>query len=304
MRRLDNIDLRLLRVFVTLAEAGSFSAAQIALNLSQPTLSGHLAALERVLGGPLCVRGRRGFLLTPFGEATLRAARQLFVDIERFQQRVGGSRGQLVGRLRLGIVDGVVSSERLGLQGPLARYLAQAQSVFIDLELGTPLELERAVADGRRDVAIGPFAQQAPGVAYLPFHQEPHALYCGRGHELFDIAESRLDQAAIERSGFSVRGYRQLEDLYRVNHPRASANIIHMEAQVMLILSGHLIGFLPRHIGELWVERGAMRALKPQTYQFHSHHFAAWRRGEEQQPLVGAFIEILRRHVAGQAASD
>ena len=41
MRRLDNIDLRLLRVFVTLVEAGSFADAQIALNLSQPTLSTH-----------------------------------------------------------------------------------------------------------------------------------------------------------------------------------------------------------------------------------------------------------------------
>lgn len=35
MRRLDNIDLRLLRVFVVLADAGGFSEAQITLNLSQ-----------------------------------------------------------------------------------------------------------------------------------------------------------------------------------------------------------------------------------------------------------------------------
>jgi DNA-binding transcriptional ArsR family regulator len=47
MRHLDNIDLRLLRIFVTLSEAGSFSAAQIVLNLSQSTLSTHIAALER-----------------------------------------------------------------------------------------------------------------------------------------------------------------------------------------------------------------------------------------------------------------
>ena len=39
MRRLDNIDLRLLRVFVTLAEAGGFADAQIVLNLSSSTLS-------------------------------------------------------------------------------------------------------------------------------------------------------------------------------------------------------------------------------------------------------------------------
>ncbi|RUV34566.1 LysR family transcriptional regulator, partial [Mesorhizobium sp. M7A.F.Ca.MR.228.00.0.0] len=35
MRRLDNIDIRLLRVFVALADSGGFAAAQITLNLSQ-----------------------------------------------------------------------------------------------------------------------------------------------------------------------------------------------------------------------------------------------------------------------------
>jgi hypothetical protein len=42
MRRLDTIELRLLRIFVVLAEAGSFPAAQIALSLSQSTLSTQL----------------------------------------------------------------------------------------------------------------------------------------------------------------------------------------------------------------------------------------------------------------------
>ena len=294
MRRLDNIDLRLLRVFVALVEAGSFSAAQIALNLGQSTLSGHLAALERTLGGgPLCQRGRRGFRLTPFGEATLRAARQLFADIDTFQQRLGEFNGALVGRLRLGVVDGVVSSTWLGLQGAVGRYMAQAENVFIDLELGTPHDLERAIAEGRRDVVVGPFAQKAPGVVFLPLYREPHALYCGRGHPLFAAPASAIDQAAIERCAFSVRSYRLLEDLYRVGHPRASAGVVHMEAQVMLILSGRFIGFLPRHIGEGWVDLGLMRPLKPQTYHFESHHYVAYRSSDAERPLVQTFVREL-----------
>ena len=50
LRRLDNIDLRLLRVFVVLADAGGFADAQITLNLSQSTLSTHLAGLEKRIG--------------------------------------------------------------------------------------------------------------------------------------------------------------------------------------------------------------------------------------------------------------
>ncbi len=296
MRRLDNIDLRLLRVFVTLAEAGSFAGAQIALNLSQSTLSTHIAALERSLGAALCLRGRRGFRLTPFGEATLTAARQLFADIDMFQKRVGRSSDRLVGRLGIGIVDGVVSSPALGLQGPLRRVIEAAPDVFVDLRLGNPHELEQWVTEGHRDVVIGPFAQHGPGVVYVPLHREAHALYCGAMHPLFAV--EKPSTVEIEASLFSVRGYRQLEDLYRVNHPRASANVIHMEAQTMLLLTGQYIGFLPRHIGDGYVRLGQMRALKPQTYQFFSQHYAAYRRADREQPLIKLFIAELRRHLS------
>ena len=103
MRRLDNIDLRLLRVFVTLVEAGGFTETQVALNLSASTLSTHLAALERKIGGRLCDRGRGGFRVTAFGEAVYKAAKQLFAELEAFDQRIGQQHGQLVGRLRIGI---------------------------------------------------------------------------------------------------------------------------------------------------------------------------------------------------------
>ena len=301
MRRLDNIDLRLLRVFMALAEAGSFTSAQIALNLSQSTLSTHIAALERSFGGALCVRGRRGFRLTPFGEATLAAARDLFSDIDRFQNRVGRSSDQLVGRLSIGIVDGVISNPRLSLQGSLRRTIAAAPAVYVDLRLGTPHELEQWVTEGSRDVVIGPFAKQGPGVVYVPLHQEAQALYCGQLHALFD--KEKLTVADIETSLFSVRGYRHLEDLYRVNHPRASAGVIHMEAQAMLILSGQYLGFLPRHIGDGYATQGLMRALKPETYQFHSHHFAAYRRSNKDLPLVKLFLKELRVQAKEQVAA-
>ena len=295
MRRFDNIDLRLLRVFVTLVEAHGFSDAQVALNLSASTLSTHLSALERRLGGKLCERGRRGFRLTPFGEASYKAAKQLFSDLDAFDQRVGLQRGQLVGRLRIGIVDGVVTSRELGLQTAIGRFMETAADVVIDLALGTPLDLERSIADGQRDIVIGPFSQRAPGIAYVLLCREPQALYCGAGHALFAVPARQIDRAAIAASLFSVRGYRNLDDLYRVDHPRASATVFHMEAQAMLILSGRYIGYLPRHIGETYARQGLMRAIRPDLYGFDSQHFAAVQKVEANGPLVSAFLTELKR---------
>ncbi|SON56828.1 HTH-type transcriptional activator CmpR [Hartmannibacter diazotrophicus] len=296
MRRLDNIDLRLLRVFATIVDAGGFADAQIALNLSSSTLSTHLATLERKLGGTLCERGRGGFRLTSFGQSTYEAAKQLFSDIETFEFRVGNSRGQLVGRLRVGIVDGVVTNPKLGLQAAIGTFMAKAEGVFVELALGTPNELERAIAEGEHDVVVGPFSQKTPGVAYVPLHREAHGLYCGRQHPLFDLPSREITRTQIEEAKFSVRGYRHLEDLYRADHPRASASVIHMEAQAMIILSGQFIGFLPCHIGDHWAGQGEMRRLRPELYSFESLHFAALRRSGTNLPLVQGFVDELKRH--------
>ena len=295
MRRLDNIDLRLLRVFVTLVEAGGFTDAQVALNLSASTLSTHLAALERKTDGRLCDRGRSGFRVTPFGEAVYKAAKQLFAELETFNQRIGQQHDQLVGRLRIGIVDGVVTSPELGLQTAIGHFMERAAEVTIDLVLGTPHDLERAITDGQRDIVIGPLSQRAPSISYVPLYREPNALYCGGDHPLFHVPAREINEEAIARSAFSVRAYRNFDDLYRVNHPKASATVMQMEAQSMLILSGRYIGFLPRHIGDGFAERGLMRVLRPEVHGFQSQHFAAFRRRESASPLVRAFLPELKR---------
>lgn len=291
MRRLDNVDLRLLRMFVMLVEAGGFSALQITLNLSQSTISTHIKSLEQLLGGALCLRGRRGFRLTPFGEETLHAARKLFLEIDNFQQRVTHAKNDLAGRLSIGIVDSVITNTALALQEPIRRFITAAPDGFIDLRLGTPNELEKWVVEGDRDIVIGPFAKQGPGVEYILVHQESQALYCGISHKLFD--KKNVTTKDIETARVSVRAYRQLDDLNRLNHSRASASVVDMEAQAMLILSGEYIGFLPCHVGDAYAAAGSMKSLLPQTYQFVSKHYAAYLRANKGFTMIKLFLDEL-----------
>ena len=62
--QLHDPDLHLLRLFVTVVEAGGFSAAQGVLGLSQPSISQQMGRLETRLGYRLCSRGKGGFRLT------------------------------------------------------------------------------------------------------------------------------------------------------------------------------------------------------------------------------------------------
>jgi DNA-binding transcriptional LysR family regulator len=285
MRRLDNIDLRLLRIYTTLVDAGSFFDAGVVLNLSQPTLSTHLATLEQRLGERLCERGRKGFRLTPFGEVTYNAAQALFGDIDRFNERVSNPASKVVDRLAVGIIDGVVTNPKLGLQTAIAEFL-KTREVFIDLDLGTPRELERAIMNGERDLVIGPVAQSSPDVT--------HALYCGKDHPFFELPAQKLTRKLLDESLFSIRGYRNLDDLYRVGHRRASGSVNKIEAQTMMILSGQYVGFLPCHVGDHWAAMGMMKVLKHRTYAFESQHFAAYRSADADNRTLVAFLRAVK----------
>ncbi|NHN89527.1 LysR substrate-binding domain-containing protein [Acetobacter conturbans] len=297
MRRFDNIDLRLLRVFATLAETGSFAAAQIVLNLSQSTLSTHLAALEQRLGGALCLRGRKGFRLTPLGEETIEAIQDLFESIETFQSRISQAPAELGGRLRIGTIGGIINSPHMALQHVLARVIDQIPNVYIDLRLGVPQDLELQVAEGTRDVVIGPFARHAPGVHYVELCEEPHGLYCGNLHPFFEMKDANISKDMIDQARFSVRAYRKLEDLQRIRHPRASGSIVHMEAQLMMILSGSFIGFLPEQSALPYVKNNQMRAIKQSIYNFSSQHYVAFRNIDKNNRIINVFVnEIINTY--------
>ena len=59
------IELRHLRYFAAVADAGSFTHAAERMFVAQPTLSQQIRRLEEIIGTPLLQRRREGLQLTP-----------------------------------------------------------------------------------------------------------------------------------------------------------------------------------------------------------------------------------------------
>jgi LysR family hca operon transcriptional activator len=75
------MELRHLRYFVAVAEAGSVTlAAQTRLHTAQPSLSRQIRALEEEVGVPLMTRGGRGIVLTAAGQAFLEHAKLILAQ--------------------------------------------------------------------------------------------------------------------------------------------------------------------------------------------------------------------------------
>src|SRR5437667_3552618 len=77
------IELRHLRYFVALADAGSFTHAAEQLFIAQPTLSQQIRRLEESIGTPLLHRRREGLRLTAAGSVLLEESRNVLSLVDR-----------------------------------------------------------------------------------------------------------------------------------------------------------------------------------------------------------------------------
>ena len=103
-----------IRIFYTVAEAGSFTRAGDDLGLSQSAVSRQISALERELKAPLFHRHARGLILTEQGDLLFRAARDMKMRLETTRGRLIETSERPSGELK---VTATVGVERNGLPG-------------------------------------------------------------------------------------------------------------------------------------------------------------------------------------------
>ena len=75
-------DLRQLRYFVTIAEAGSFSKASLQLGVAQSALSHHISQMEGRLGVALFLRSSKGIEGTECGVKLLTHAHAILAAVD------------------------------------------------------------------------------------------------------------------------------------------------------------------------------------------------------------------------------
>jgi LysR family transcriptional regulator, transcriptional activator for bauABCD operon len=262
-------DIHLLRVFVAVAEAGSFSAAQVLLNVSQSTISTQMAALEARLGLCLCRRGRSGFSLTDDGHAVYQEAKQLFRNCNDFVSKINARRGTLSGDLKIVLADALVGNPDFPAAGIFRKLRERMPNVNIVLSQADPLTIERQILDKRVDAGIHTFPSHAPGLRYIKLFTERQTLYCSDSHPLFAKDDRLIKTADLEQYDYAAREYYggslKPGDF---NPIRVSSQCSTMEGTVALILSGKFIGHIPPLPARQWVQSGRLRPILPEQLSY------------------------------------
>lgn len=300
---IGDIEIRLLRLFVTVARHQGFAAAQQELNLSLPTISAHVARLEDRLGVRLCERGRSGFRLTDEGRRVVELAQSLIGAVDDFSSEVGALKDELRGSLRVAIIDHIANNPACALPEAIAAFEAAYREVEINVEVVAPNELESAVSDGRFNLGIGPVLKRLPSLDYHYVFGEQQQLYCGAGHPLFAVPDGELDEADLARSRYVAHLF-PIPEFHAAGRPlQVVAKSQYMESVAVMILSGRYIGFLPAHYAAEWERVGAMRPLAPARYGYQNAFFAVAPKRRQPTRVLAAFQAMLARAHHGDAAA-
>lgn len=145
------MEIKQLRYFKRVADAGSVSRAAAALSVAQPAVSRQIANLEEDLGTPLFFRNGRGVKLTDAGEQLYTHTDSILEAVRLAQQEVRDSMGVARGTILIGSMPSVV---RL-IAPPLLRFVEKNHpALVLEFTEGYSGYINEWLSNGLLDVAI------------------------------------------------------------------------------------------------------------------------------------------------------
>jgi LysR family hca operon transcriptional activator len=255
-----DMELRHLRYFVAVAEAGSLTlAAQRRLYTSQPSLSRQLRDLEDEVGAQLLTRSARGIGLTPAGRAFLDHARVVLAQVEAAAEAAR----RVAHPAKPCFVMGFLTGHELTWMSEALQILRdELPNIDVMISSQTSPQLAAALVNGKVDAA---FLRREEGFADVAFNlliTEPLVVVLPRDHRLAalnaispqDLAGETFlsvsDTAPALRvviDEYLTRSGIDLTPVHEVDHLAMAMSLITSTRGVAL-LPAYAENFLPRSV--------------------------------------------------------
>ncbi|MEU0599638.1 LysR family transcriptional regulator [Streptomyces sp. NPDC006393] len=299
------MDLALLRTFVTVHRAGSFTRAAALLGLSQPAVTSQIRTLERQLGRPLFLRQARGVTPTSIGdELAHKAAPHLDALVEITESGI----------------DDESSLRTLHLAGPPEFTAERALPALTELtgedgqgfalraSFGTAEEVLEGLSAGHHDLAISTARPRGALLTAAPLCDEEHVLVAAPrwADEIGPMTPHGQEVPALENVPL-VEVHESLPFVSRYwasvfdSRPTVSGTVIAPDLRAVLAcaVAGTGLAVLPRYLCASALERGDVVALHEPAVPPLRTYFLVVRTGTLAMPHIARAHEWLL-----QAASE
>ncbi|MBX3643868.1 MAG: LysR family transcriptional regulator [Rubrivivax sp.] len=170
------MELRQLRYFVGIQEAGSLLKASTRLHVAQPALGQQMAALEAEVGARLFHRSSRGVTLTEAGKVFLEHARVVLSDVERARTAVRESAAVPSGDVSIGLTTTVGLVATVPILRACRERLPQVRLKVVEAYSGF---LREWLVSGRLDLALLFDDRSDPALARRPLLEDRLSFITG-----------------------------------------------------------------------------------------------------------------------------
>lgn len=285
------------RVFVTIAERGSLTAAAELLDMSRAMVTRHLAEMESWAGARLFHRSTRRISLTAAGEATLARCQEMLALAAQVPMAGDQNTEQLGGILRMACAPSLAQET---LAAAIARFLLRHPAAAVDLQIGN-----KAInlVEDRIDLAIRITNTLDPGLIARRLGECPSVICASPRYLSRHGTPQRVEDLALHNCLTYTYFGKSLWHFMRAGNALSvavSGNLSANDSVVLLhaALEGGGISMQPSYSASPHLASGALVALlpeaTPQTLGIHGLYTSR----EYQPALLRGMLDFLANWLA------
>ncbi len=288
------LNLDSLRVFLTVAEYGSFSEAGRQLHLTQPAVSQSIQGLEKQLGIQLFTRQGRATQLTEAGQVLASMARELLTAAQRIEQTMLSLHGEVVGEMSVGCST---ASGKYLLPGLIAGFRHEYPQVRINVLVTSRDSVIHKLLSGEAALGVSSKIIEHYDLEYQDFFEDDVILVVPAGHHWAQYRkiypDDLLDEPIILRE--EVSGTREVlrDGLLKCDISPDMLNVAmvlgNAEAIGMAVEEGLGVAFISRLAAARGIALGRLVEVEVAGMQLTRNLYMARNR---RQPLTRMQVEF------------
>jgi len=290
------VDFRQLEAFVQVAAHHSFSRAAEALQLTQPSVTARIQALERELGEEMFDRGGRGVRLTDAGTIFLPYAERILQTLREAKESVEEVRGVQAGSLRLG---SALTVSTYVLPRILRTFHSRYPGVEVLVHTGRSGQVLNMLLSDEVQMGLV-HSLSHPDVETVDLYADEVILVANPDHPFAANRRATIEEIGSQPVILADRGssyYGLIHGLFRQAGvvPNVAMELDSMEATKRMVEEGLGIALLPRVCLERELKQGLLAEVAITNAPAISRQIALiYRKSRKQVRTVQAFLEVLR----------
>ena len=241
------MEIHQLRYFLAVVRTRNFSRAAEQCHVAQPSLSQQIKKLEDELGERLFARTKREVVVTPAGELFSEHASRVLEEIEQGREKVREVRGQIRGRIQLGVLP-TIAPYFLPIR--LQKFAKQHPDVDIVVHEDTTAQLTDMVLAKEIDLALLSLPVVRRGLESETLFEEDLLVAFPRKHALagkkhLQLTDLKNEEFIVMKEGHCLSGQTMQFCHLGGFSPKVSFQSAQIETMLSFVAAGWGVSIVP-----------------------------------------------------------